>query len=128
MSELIAKSSGEIRARDALLGYWWYEKSEVDKVIAEKDTEIARLKACMENMVNTSNMVNDSAKQRERRLKRALWSMGAMLGKMSSLAYWNIKAKLSVMGDTEGVDWASRKHVQWKNVERKCRQRADWFK
>lgn len=35
MSELKATSSGEIRARDALLGYWWYEKYEADKVIAE---------------------------------------------------------------------------------------------
>lgn len=96
--------------------------------IAEKDAEIASLKACMADMVNTSYMVNDSAMRRERKLKRALWSMGAMLGKMGSLAYWNIKAKLSAMGDTEGVDWASRKHVQWKNVERKCRQRADWFR
>ena len=33
MSELKATSSGEIRARNALLGYWWYEKSEADKVI-----------------------------------------------------------------------------------------------
>lgn len=105
-----------------------YLKSEVATVLDAKDTEIARLKACMANMVNTSNMVNDSAMRRERKLKRALWSMGAMLGKMGSLAYWNIKAKLSAMSDTEGVDWASRKHVQWKNVERKCRQRADWFK
>ena len=35
MSELKATSSGEIRARNALLGYWWYEKYEADKVIAE---------------------------------------------------------------------------------------------
>lgn len=35
MIELKATSSGEIRARDALLAYWWYEKSEVDKVIAD---------------------------------------------------------------------------------------------
>ena len=34
MSELKATSSGEIRTRNALLGYWWYEKSEADKVIA----------------------------------------------------------------------------------------------
>lgn len=117
--------------RDPKEGPCWrefYEKSEVDTVLAEKDAEIASLKACMADMVNTSYMVNDSAMRRERKLKRALWSMGAMLGKMGSLAYWNIKAKLSAMGDTEGVDWASRKHVQWKNVERKCRQRADWFR
>lgn len=35
MSELKATTSGEIRARDALLGYWWYEKSEADKVFAD---------------------------------------------------------------------------------------------
>ena len=44
MSELIATSSGEIRTRNALLGYWWYEKSEADKVIAEKDKEIRQQK------------------------------------------------------------------------------------
>lgn len=105
-----------------------YLKREADKVIAEKDKEIASLKACMADMVNTSNMVNDSAMQRERRLKRALWAMGAMLGKMGYLAYWNIRAKLSVMGDTEGVEWALRKQAQWKNVERKCRAMTERFK
>ena len=40
MSELIATSSGEIRARDALLGYWWDEKSESDKVITELENRI----------------------------------------------------------------------------------------
>lgn len=35
MSELKATSSGEIRARNALLGYWWYEKYETDKVISK---------------------------------------------------------------------------------------------
>ena len=44
MSELIATSSGEIRARDALLGYWWYEKSEADAVIAELKNEIESMK------------------------------------------------------------------------------------
>lgn len=33
MSELKATTSGEIRAKDFLLGYWWYEKSEADKEI-----------------------------------------------------------------------------------------------
>lgn len=48
--ELKATSSGEIRARDALLGYWWYEKSEADKVIAElKD----KLKHKSEEYANT---------------------------------------------------------------------------
>lgn len=124
----VCDSNNKRRAKVASINNDYYLKSVVDKVLAEKDTEIASLKACMADMVNTHNRVNDSAMRRERKLKRSLWSMGAMLGKMGSLAYWNIKAKLSAMGDTEGVDWASRKHAQWKNVERKCRQRADWFR
>lgn len=48
MSELKATSSGEIRTRNALLGYWWYEKSEADKMIAEKDKDIAQLQAMLE--------------------------------------------------------------------------------
>ena len=35
MSELKATTSGEIRTRYDLLGYWWYKQSEADKVIAE---------------------------------------------------------------------------------------------
>lgn len=44
MSELKATTSGEIRARDVLLGYWWYEKSEADKVIAHQ-----KYKRCLDN-------------------------------------------------------------------------------
>lgn len=35
MGELKATTSGEIRTRHDLLGYWWYEKSEADKLIAD---------------------------------------------------------------------------------------------
>ena len=57
MNELKATSSGEIRIRNALLGYWWYEKSEADKVIAELKTE------------------NDSLLQQNRELCQALQVM-----------------------------------------------------
>ncbi len=43
MNELKARTSSEIRAKGSLLGYWWYEKYEADKVIAEKDEKIAEL-------------------------------------------------------------------------------------
>ena len=59
MSELKATSSGEIRARNTLLGYWWYEKSEADKVIAEKDAEIAELKAESERLRGESCKLTD---------------------------------------------------------------------
>ena len=51
MSELIATTSGEIRARDALLGYWWFEKSEVDATIAELKAKADKLHSCLKCLV-----------------------------------------------------------------------------
>ena len=69
MSELKATSSGEIRARDALLGYWWYEKSEADKVIAEKDAEIARLKAIRKVHVEAIGSMEAGLQQDEEEIR-----------------------------------------------------------
>lgn len=49
MSELKARTSGEIRARNALLGYWWYKQSEADKVIADLKEE-RRWRKCSEEL------------------------------------------------------------------------------
>ena len=60
MNELIATSSGEIRARDDLLGYWWHEKSKVDKEIAELKAKIAQLE---DNVAFWKNKYNDCKRE-----------------------------------------------------------------
>lgn len=78
MSELKATSSGEIRARDALLGYWWYEKSEADKVIAELEeshkTEVKELLCLIRDKENNFNRAFDSEEKeiRHQKYKRCL--------------------------------------------------------
>jgi hypothetical protein len=70
MSELKATSSGEIRGRNALLGYWWYEKSEADKVIAELKADYKE--AC--DRLQTANLIKDEqlAATRHNKYKRCL--------------------------------------------------------
>ena len=87
-----------------------YPKSEVDDYIAKLKAKLAEKDAEI------------------RRLKRALWLMGARLGNMGSIAYHNIKQKLYFLDDAEGVKWAVMKREQWENVERKCRAKAEEYK
>lgn len=49
--ELIATSSGEIRARDSLLGYWWLNKNDVDAAIAELKADNERLLSALNEAV-----------------------------------------------------------------------------
>lgn len=87
--------------------YWMddvYDKDEVDAVIAEKDAEIARLKATLESEKASHYAESVDAGMRERRLKRALW-----LAKMS-------------LSNTEAQEQV------WKNVARKCRAKAEEYK
>lgn len=78
MSELKATSSGEIRARDALLGYWWYEKAEADKVIADlkekHKTEVKELLYLIRDKENNFNRAFDSVEKelRHNKYKRCL--------------------------------------------------------
>ena len=104
-----------------------YLKKDVDAALAAKDQEIAELKAALEDEKNARYADSVDAGMRERRLKRALWLMGAMLGKMGSLAYHNIKAKLYFLDDGEGVKWALQKRDQWEKVESKCHAMAEKF-
>ena len=78
MSELKATSSGEIRAREALLGYWWYEKSEADKVMAELEenhkAEVKELLCLIRDKENNFNRAFDSEEKeiRHQKYKRCL--------------------------------------------------------
>ena len=66
MSELKATSSGEIRARNALLGYW-YEKSEADKVLVDLEEshkkEVEQLLILNSEQANAANRLRDSMEQ-----------------------------------------------------------------
>ena len=73
MSELKATSSGEIRARDSLLGYWWYEKSEADKVIAEKDAEILALDAEVFKQKHHARLFFDERNYAESQVRRQMY-------------------------------------------------------
>ena len=137
MSELIAKSSGEIRARDALLGYWWYEKSEVDDQTAK-----------LENQLNYKNGVAKrwfeqcmEARAENVRLKRMLWLTRASRahGEQHWSAYVeyvhtheksfyefdgdNIRSRDNKNNDSF-LEW----HNRWTSVERKCFAKAEVYK
>jgi hypothetical protein len=56
MSELIATSSGEIRTRNALLGYWWYIKSEADNYIKELKEQNHELCQALHSMYSEEEM------------------------------------------------------------------------
>ena len=73
MSELKATSSGEIRARDALLGYWWYEKSEADAVIAELKDKLRHYPMFIAMLESDKlEIAKDKIKIRHQKYKRCL--------------------------------------------------------
>ena len=96
-----------------------YLKSEADKVIAEKDKEIAELKKKLMPCLNgdcilTCEVVEKYGKE-NRRMKRALWLARAEWAKWQSLYYWY------AISDK----YKSRK---FDDVERKCRAKAEEYK
>lgn len=91
-----------------------YIKSEVDKVIAEKDAEIEKLKAIRKVHVEAIISMEAGLHQDEkkiRRLRRALWLARAYRGRDNSIL---LPSKFM-------------RNV-WDNVERKCKAKAEEFK
>lgn len=91
-----------------------YIKSEVDKVIAEKDAEIEKLKAIRKVHVEAIISMEAELHQDEkkiRRLRRALWLARAYRGRDNSIL---LPSKFM-------------RNV-WDNVERKCKAKAEEFK
>ena len=84
-----------------------YDVDEMDLYIAEKDKEIESLKA-------SHYAESVDAGMRERRLNRALWIARAEMARTSAWVFWNRKDDYN--------------YNKWKNVERKCRAKAEEFR
>ena len=85
----------------------------IDDCIA-KDKEIAELKQKLENV--QASMYTDvvNANMEIRRLKRALWIARAEMARTSAWVFWNRKDDYN--------------YNKWKKVEFKCREKAEDYK
>ena len=95
-----------------VVGQSYYLKSEADKVIAEKDKEIARLEAIRKVHVEAIASMEAGLHQDEkeiRRLKRALYK---------ALANWAHEAKFDYDDD----------FGPWYDMEHKCLKKAEEYK
>ena len=145
----------------------YYTRTDADKVIAEKDKEIAELKKKLMPCLNgdcilTCEVVEKYGKEnaelkkkledakataytesvdagmRERRLRRALWLKRADDAKHLVVAYENydyldcqemtIKQESARTWMTCKLRTAEEWVKVWKNVERKCREKAEEYK
>lgn len=117
----------ELKAITAYDAYWKatsngdnsipvYLKSEADKVIEEKDKEIAELKQKLENVQASMYADVVDANMENRRLKRALWIARAERAKTEHLS--------KIMYSTIFRDFIEK----WVNIERKCRAKAEEYK
>ena len=93
-----------------------YKKSEADKVIAEKDKEIAELKAKLENVQASAYAESVDAGMRERRLRRALYK---------ACANW---ADVEVFARTVGIDDPNVEANRWALMRNKCLKKAEEYK
>ena len=97
----------------------YYERTNADAYfaerLAEKDEEIAELKAKLENAQASAYAESVDAGMRERRLRRALWLARAERAKTEHLS--------KIMYSTLYRDFIAK----WVNVERKCRAKAEEY-
>ena len=90
-------------------GFIYVSLDQVNKDIEEKNAEIENIKA-----THYAEMVD--AGMRERKLKRALWLARAERAKTEHKSKWNFS--------TIYKDYIAK----WKNVERKCRAKAELYR
>ena len=106
---------------DANLGSDYYLKSEADKVIADKDAEIARLKAVRKVHVEAiasmgAGLLQDG--EEIRRLRRALWLARALRAR--DIQRWWLSATCAPATE--------RAFSVWNNVKCKCLKKAEEYK
>jgi hypothetical protein len=97
----------------------FYRKSEVDNVIAEKDAEIARLKAVRKVHVKAIESMGAGLHQDEKeicRLRRALYK---------ACANW---ADAEVFERTVGIDDLNVEANRWALMRNKCLKKAEEYK
>lgn len=98
-----------------------YLKSEADKVIAEKDKEIAELKAKLENVQASAYAESVDAGMRERRLRRALYKACA------NWAYW-VDHALTTKFLCNNSSITKLERDRWYNMEHKCLKKMEEYK
>ena len=91
--------------------YRVYHADEADKVIAEKDTEIAELKQKLEDVQASAYAESVDAGMRERRLKRALYKACANWAHFAVAFFSSYATK-----------------ERWHNMENKCIKKAEEYK
>ena len=99
---------------DSNMGRLYYLKSEADKVIAEKDAEIARLKAIRKVHIESIESMCEGLKLNAKQIcktQRALWLARAERAK-------EMCQRMLI----QGFD------PKWENVESKCRAKAEEYK
>ena len=105
-------------------------KSEADKVIAEKDAEIAELKKKLENVQASMYADVVDANMENRRLKRALWLAHAYKAKFKR---WWLHLALDyeasmICTNTKTINRIRGKIGNCEKSERKCREKAEEFR
>ena len=99
----------------------------IDDCIA-KDKEIAELKQKLEDVQASAYAESVDAGMRERRLRRALWLARAMRAE----AQWNRQLRDAgiafAIGENKSWDFWNQKQKKWQGVERKCRAKAEEFR
>lgn len=131
-NELKVIDLGNIREsieKDEPVYYEYYIKSEVDKVIAEKDAQILDLieqvqkeRSAKVDYKISANDLNDGLKkayEKIRSLKRVLWLARAQ---RANEHYHRYHGKF--LCPLEDIP----EYVKWKQVERKCRAKAEEYK
>jgi len=112
-------------------------KEDVDKSLAEKDAEIAELKAALEDVKATAYAESVDAGMSERRLKRALWLARAERARDKALVFYfamTERYNLNINGYSNKEKGHIRMRparwwrITWLKVERKCRAMAEKFK
>ena len=124
---------------------YYYNAKKVDSVLAEKDAEIADLKAKLESVQASMYADVVDAGMENRRLKRALWLARAESAKNAKCRYHRLAQKevcdpqphgwsCYINGEVYPTGKMSRKlepHYWcdiWDEVERKCRAKAEEYK
>ena len=126
MSELKATSSGEIRARNALLGYWWYEKSEADKVIAEKDETIDELKERNDELQKATDSAWSKVNAMYDELRHQKYKRCLTMTEMCNARYDEEDAKVNGCGAS--WEYISKEMKYWERWRNRWLELAEKFK